>query len=945
MHMKKIMYIFLLVCGFLSIVPIGASAEQYFPKTISIGDAKVYNAGTMVNIATVDTAEATGRMTDIEYGVVQTFTEGYSTSYKIVSTESKSLTEIGSLKDISVVIPNMYENTAKDTYAVYVKYFEKNNPDMKKFFFTDKFGITINESPFTTIKDIYLLQSTGKNFPLLYGPTIYSPEYLSKNTTEVDINVGEKLATSTSLSIVFESNQDLTVNPVISFSKLRSDSKTEIIKSQPLQIKKGQTQINIPLPTFDYVPGVYMGKITFTENSVKNDFNFQYIIGGDSVTIGMVEVVKDDTLKFNIFNTPLDRDRSYAIDEATTSAIYNVSGIYLDAKGNASGNFTNANVDFAKESFEVIVPKKTFFNTKIATIQLKVTAKDGTVVYEGTKKIDYEQKSKVNLFDLIVYILLAIILIAALVKKSFKLAILFVLLALLASLGMYYKINAFSNEYLKEPYRASFKAGPGDDAGKGVILTTEDNLITKKFTCGEDINVNYEFKLSTCSNLPATGSYNIGFVGQSKTSSSTKVAKVGSKDLGAYTLTYPASLEIPNIVANTELTIHSHRPRKKSTDPWKPWDKPGDASTYNIPLLNTCGDITPTCECSGRTQVCTKAGLEVSRTENSASCSLQASCEATISGPNVAFKMNVTHAIGKVTFKDSATGNAVQETEVKQISAGQSIVQTIVATDSKGSTATAVCTAQGEKTSSEDTCLCTGRDLTCTSGVTGKKTVKSKATQCALGASCGYTITGPNVTFSTYISNALGTVVYKDGVSGNTISSNQTKRILPGQKMVQTTIATDSDGSTASATCFLETDPNGKNKNPPCTPGTPGCTDGGSRCTPGTTGCPPDRGQTGFDDPEILTFIVPIKPVTRRESCGYLWSVRNVSRCTLSVNGTGISLLGNGLNGSSATYVPATDGNNQRAILTCVAEDLLPLAKATVSTTTICQVLPEVIER
>ncbi|MES2986237.1 MAG: hypothetical protein V4686_03920 [Patescibacteria group bacterium] len=831
---------FAVVLCFITLISINVSAEVYFPESISIGGAVSYDAGTEVKITSVDGAESLTSMTDIEYGVVQTTTKGYSTTYRIVSTQTKSLQGLNSLQDITLVIPNMYENSAKNTYAVFVKYFEKNNPDNKKFVFTDQFSIKANTTPFTRIKDINLLHSNGNIFPLLYGPTIYSAEYAKEHEEE-------NLATTTSLNVYFESNQSVVANPIITFSRLRSDLSTEIVESKPLEIKKGETRVIIPLPTFSYVPGVYMGKISFREGFIKSDLNFQYIVGGGSVTIGMVDVVEvDNSLRFNIFDTPTDLDRVYdaAGEVLSTSSLYTVSGTFLDSKGKVSGNFTKE-VDFADENFTIDVKKSIFFDTEINTIELKVMSKDGVVVFESTKNVKYVQKAKINLIDLVVYILLFIFLAVVLVKKSIKLIIIFIVVSILVSLGMYYKIHSYSNY----PTPVSDARAPGGHGiGKQVVLTTQDNLYTKKFACGQPVKVNYEFKLQSCANLPSTGAYNIGFAGEAVTSVSSGKDVYSAMDLGIATLDYPASLKAPTIVANTGLIVHTWI---SGSNPRKYIDVLASAIGYNIPLQNTCGETPPTCSCSGRDEICTLAGVQVSKTTNAPACALKASCSISLTGTSATFNTIGTGVLGTLTYKDTDTGSAISNPHTKTGLRGDTVVQRTTITDSfDGMTAGSVCSVLVPLIPPS-----TPPTAVCTPGV-----------DCP-GGGGGPVCPGPNC-------------------------GSGTPPVCPG--------------------------PNCGSGTPPVCPG-PNCT---------TT-------------PTIKIFKAVKNPVRKGDLCEYTWLAENADRCAIVINGNTLNIQS--ISGTAS--VSAADGLNQKGVLTCVAQSLLPDAKATVSTTTLCNVIPEVIER
>jgi hypothetical protein len=344
----------------------------------------------------------------------------------------------------------------------------------------------------------------------------------------------------------------------------------------------------------------------------------------------------------------------------------------------------------------------------------------------------------------------------------------------------------------------------------------------KKFTCGQPVKINYEFKLRSCANLPSTGSYDIGFEGGKSiggSQSKNTGENVNNIGLGVSTLEYPASQVSPVLLANTSLVVHSHVPRRSSRDRWIPMDVFASQLGYRIPILNTCADTPqnpPTCSCSGRTQVCSQGGFATTTTPNSPSCSLQASCTFSTSGTTATFNTIVTNAIGALTYIDVDTGNVISNPYQKQVAVGGSVVQRTRVTDTDGSTALAVCTAVNT------------------------------------------------------INNDNGT-----GLTGGTPTSTSTA--------------------------------------------------------------------TSTKKPTIKKFILSNPIVQKGKSCVYNWSVEDVDRCALIINKNNILLDGSGLTGPVS--LTTADGNNQRATLTCVSDELVPKPEATVATTTLCQVLPEVIER
>jgi hypothetical protein len=216
-------------------------------------------------------------------------------------------------------------------------------------------------------------------------------------------------------------------------------------------------------------------------------------------------------------------------------------------------------------------------------------------------------------------------------------------------------------------------------------------------------------------------------------------------------------------------------------------------------------------------------------------------------------------------------------------------------------------------------CTCTGRTQNCTQdGVLKSTTVNSPS--CALQASCTYNpdASGKYIVFQVIAINALATTTYTDRDTGNYITQTFTKAVtMVGTSTATTTLnakVTDAfDGATANATCSA----------------------------PATTVVTQTASTTGTAN--IAGFKARIPVVSKGTKCEYNWSVTGVDRCTITVNDQPVSMVPPGLSGP--LFTETLDGLNQNAKITCVKDAVGTSSAKTVATTTLCQVLPQVIER
>jgi len=806
--MKKTFYAFVCAVIFTAILPSAVSASIYLPKSISIGTPVTYNAGDTVNISVTESSNPIGLQKNIEYGVARTVDNDGLTYFEIITTEYMDISKLTEKPNLPVVIPNILTQDATSTYVVYTKYFEKNAPENENFYFTKVFTITPNDNPFVKVGNVNLLQSNGGRFSTLHGPTIYTPAEAAQDKI---------LATSSSIEITFESNTDTTIVPNISFAKLRSGSFKKDISLPPITIKKGKTYTILPLPTFDYEPGVYTGQLSFTSTLLKNKVDFQYIVAGDSVSVGTVVAVEKDGVNsfvFEIFSKPIDMDRvdftasSTPVTTATTSDMYKVQVDFIDEAG-AVTYTTNQNVDFMLQNFSVSIPQGT---GKVAKIGVTVSSiQSNKTVYSGVKDVVYEGEVK-NIIKSSTYIYLALYLLLVLIGafaiagKHIKTAI----FCILVLIGLFLTQKSFAAQVSLEPYRASASGS------RSIRMYLQDDVISATHTCGETVPFVFRFYYIYCAN--AVSSLKVGFSWDNRITPTQKVANgTGKSDAGRLAnghqlyATYspyftPTNLAKPSKSLNSLYVSVL----QQQTEYGNGAVGTNDQTTYTIPIKTTCTPQSTVCSCSGRTQICYQNGSSVSTTTNSASCALKASCTYTTSGNTVTFDTIATNALGSLSYKDNATNKATT------------------------------------------------------------KTVK------------------------------------KSRVGTSTVSHNVT--------------VTDAfDKQTAIAVCSTD-----------------------SVAAP--------QQSAGPRDPATISSFAAQRPVVPKgDNCIYNWTVTNVDQCSLTVSNS--VLLNQDVDAVDSVSVATANGLNQRATITCTANGTpasgtTPATPSvTVSTTTLCQVLPEVIER
>jgi hypothetical protein len=810
MFMKKTFYILLSIISIISLTTSTTSfaAIEYIPKSISIEQGFSHKAGDMVNITLTNGPKPIGLQTQLEYGIAKAVEiEGY-TFFETITTEYKDLSVLSDVSKLSTRIPNILEEDATSTYVVYTKFAEKNNPENENFYFTKEFIIQANETPFTQIGNINFLQSNGNRFSTTHGPSIYSP---------VDAGENKELATSTSIEVTFESNQDTVITPQISFSKLRSGTFSQNLTLAPITIKKGKTYAVIPLPTFKYEPGVYIGSMSFANDIIKNKVDFQYIVAGDSVSVGTVSAITKDLknfFKFEIFGNPVDMDRSDFKEEATsTPLIYKTIVDFLDSKAQKIYSVTQ-DVDFNTNDFSIEIPTQ---YKDIAQLHVTVVSATGKVVYEGTKDVQYTvvedtTKEAQRMIYIGLYILLICITVFAIYRRHIKTAIFCAVLIL----GMFAAKDAFANLIDIRPYRTHSVASVFEVEGHAMApsMWLQDDVVNTIHACGESISVTFKAYYLRCTNSVPNMQYGFAWTSVKPVLVSGPVA---ASQNTLYTVTnghafYKSySHFISKIVPpppTPTATMYIRLYYKASG---------GDTTTqgyafYQLPIQTSCTPDQTVCTCEGRTQACYQNGTQVSSTANAPSCALQASCSYSISADNkyAIFETIATNNIKTITYKDTNTGATLTKIFKRLLKGTSTISHNVTVTDSF------------DKTQAYASCSTAGPSVT---------------------------VGGPGIETST-----------------------------------------------------------------------------------STTKVP------------VINSFKSEKPVVPKgTSCQYSWNVEDVDRCSLSINGgtpTDVSPTF-----TSLFSVGTTNGLNQRAVITCIADASTSSPATTLSTTTLCQVVPEIVER
>lgn len=684
----------ILILFFILNIPIGIKSATYIPYDIGFNtnstSTPTFSAGEVITLnIDLNKSEFPEDKTNIEYGIAREIQNGPFTEFQPVSVIKtlKAYTD-ESVKTFDAIIPNVFDSYSTSTYVFYVKSYVDSDPDSGGFKVSNKnFKIKGDKNQdLINVKYMSLIMSNLNKFPLSHGPTIYNP----KNT------INNKVATSTSLEIIFESNVDTTVESKIKFNKLRSNVKLDDLKPKPFTIKKGYNAVYVPLPLFNYESGVYQGVITF-ENKQLAPVEFQYIVAGESVTFSQPTYstsTNERVLSFEIFGSPIDRDLPEDLSGTSTlstlSQIYKTEFILRDENGKELFIKT-AEIDFSTTTYNL-----TFSNEikDFTSVSIKTTNKDGKVIYETVKDLDIVFEKNNFLIPLLSIILILIILFfiffikRKLLNKSTAIIgfliitiTIFTLNGIIQAGGYGSVINEDPGAW-KVPRSAPYVTFSGVSSGNINVYNNEliddtkirfnEDIRTKLYQEGEDIKLMFRASFVLCENT--SFAINVGF-------STTSIQDARSKKTGlltsgiisvsntiylsgtdfidkgkhiAVTLPY-RQINIGKLKRSENNNLYIFHEMKNSRT---------QTEEYKIPITGVYPALSPVsgnqntatgsaqsglddagCRCEGRRGVCQINNSDV-YTENASGCKFKIYCSASLDENNVNFTLINENTLG-----------------------------------------------------------------------------------------------------------------------------------------------------------------------------------------------------------------------------------------------------------------------------------------------------------
>ncbi|MES2623533.1 MAG: hypothetical protein V4576_03960, partial [Patescibacteria group bacterium] len=344
-------------------------------------------------------------------------------------------------------------------------------------------------------------------------------------------------------------------------------------------------------------------------------------------------------------------------------------------------------------------------------------------------------------------------------------------------------------------------------------LFTQGFLPNYTFQCGQPVSFWYRFVAHACYNDSTTVNGTIYFGNYDGRALQGWYNHGGGGDHTGFDpvireaqMSAPATIAAPVVTAATTQYLGWNQDSGWQTRQGGHWD-------YSLQLKNNCSLIPEKCTCSGRTQVCTKAGLAFTNTPNSPACAIQASCSVssvTASTDNVTFTQTPTNGIGTITYTDLTTSqNDGAAAKTFSIIPGQTVIKKTRITDSFDNTSTTTICSALRPNSGDIVSACSGRDMVFTNTRTNTETnrIKNDAS-CALTASCSAKLSGDNVIFTNSTSNAIGSILYKDYNTNAILTNPRSVPILLGQTIVQRVVVTDrGDNASTTTTCAYTREP------------------------------------------------------------------------------------------------------------------------------------------
>ena len=343
----------------------------------------------------------------------------------------------------------------------------------------------------------------GKKFALQEGPTIYSSQKAILNLTFSN-----------------DTKNKITFTPSIEMYKRPEPDKILFsFKDKTLSIEPGkQAQISIDLPTFDYIPQVYVGDVSFLDaNNVMGapKRQFRYIIGGDMVTINSVSSDKSNVAKGQTFDVTVNYSGStqdIVSGSIPGEGIADLNIKIFNQKNKLVADYsdkTDFNKDYSKN-----IPLKAGKNALALRAEITVTKNNKTLAsYKSFLSSDYQQESgktdirdifsikNAIIFIILLIIILSIIFFKKLPKKKISLPVIIILLVLSGSFLFPVKAEADCHN----PVIAS------DICPLGVVSNCFGGFISlainsplpssQNLFCGQNLNVNVTASGPNCGNF------------------------------------------------------------------------------------------------------------------------------------------------------------------------------------------------------------------------------------------------------------------------------------------------------------------------------------------------------------------------------------------------------------------------------------------------------------
>ncbi|MES2622868.1 MAG: hypothetical protein V4576_00495 [Patescibacteria group bacterium] len=453
----------ILLLFFCVISNIHTQAAEFVPKDIRlVNPATSFKAGSVQDIGLVR-SDIKGRANLIfDYGVARVITDETITSYEIISTETSANTN--QIK-FPVTIPNTIPEYATSTYVIFLKSYAIHRPDTQNFFVTKPFVIERNDLPYIHIKNINLLQSNNTRAGLEDGPIIYNP----------DSAASEAQSINTSLEVSFQSDQETILKPVIKFNKLRSNAKLEDFTPAEISVRKGITNVTIPLPVFNYEPGVYFGELLLHNNLLPVKVEFIYIIAGETASVGLVTASPEGLFTFNIFGTPADIHNTTA---TTTKEIKTFKTTFM-FRGKEVFATTSESIDFNAGSTTIALPKNV---QSVDSVWVEVISNTtNKVLFADTKGISFSRDTEPNRWYLYYILILCIIIVCAFKQHKTKFII-----ALLLLCALIITQRVYGDMYKPDEFMTT-----NNEFSDRVSLYINQNIQPLIQTCGEPFSLLY----------------------------------------------------------------------------------------------------------------------------------------------------------------------------------------------------------------------------------------------------------------------------------------------------------------------------------------------------------------------------------------------------------------------------------------------------------------------